>query len=253
MSLGPFHHFGLLPASAPGTGRQWLHGDHRGAVPSTDTAEGFALGNALMLHALDVISFPIVSVSEDGHILFANAAGLASLNEERWIREHNGRIAVGKQLRDPDLFVSEFNYLRSGRLSSLLVRDRATAHEAILFFLPVQAPRPPADQIRAGLLWLIPMAGELLGIREYARAYNLTRAEQGLLQRLLAGDELRTGARTLHISIHTARNHLKAILHKTGCRRQSQLLAMATRISALHIPPKYEGQVSARPAVGPPR
>jgi DNA-binding CsgD family transcriptional regulator len=80
------------------------------------------------------------------------------------------------------------------------------------------------------------MTAQLARVGEFVHAYNLTRAEERVLQRLLAGDELRTAARTIHISIHTARNHLKSILQKTGRRSQSQLLAIATRVAALQLP-----------------
>lgn len=56
--------------------------------------------------------------------------------------------------------------------------------------------------------------------------HSLTRSETRLVQQLTGGRSLEDGARELGISVNTARTHLKHIFHKTGARRQSELLHM---------------------------
>ncbi|MGE4616804.1 MAG: helix-turn-helix transcriptional regulator, partial [Gammaproteobacteria bacterium] len=45
-----------------------------------------------------------------------------------------------------------------------------------------------------------------------------------LVQSLAGGASLDDGARSLGISVNTARTHLKHIFHKTGAKRQSELI-----------------------------
>ncbi len=54
--------------------------------------------------------------------------------------------------------------------------------------------------------------------------YGLTRSESRLVQCLVGGSSLEDGAAELGISVNTARTHLKHIFHKTGARRQSELI-----------------------------
>lgn len=54
--------------------------------------------------------------------------------------------------------------------------------------------------------------------------YGLTRAEINLVQSLAHGHSLEQGALGLGISVNTARTHLKHIFHKTGAKRQSELI-----------------------------
>ena len=61
---------------------------------------------------------------------------------------------------------------------------------------------------------------------ELSRLYGLTRAEASLAILLVNGNTLEEIAATLHISIHTARTHLKRILLKTDTSRQAELLRL---------------------------
>jgi DNA-binding CsgD family transcriptional regulator len=63
--------------------------------------------------------------------------------------------------------------------------------------------------------------------------FGLTVAERRILDRLIAGDELREAANGLRISVHTARAQLKSLFRKTGRRSQGQLLMLAGRIAML--------------------
>jgi DNA-binding CsgD family transcriptional regulator len=56
--------------------------------------------------------------------------------------------------------------------------------------------------------------------------YGLTPAESRLADLLLEGIEVREAAEHLHITIGTARFHLKRVLAKTGSHRQTELLRL---------------------------
>jgi DNA-binding CsgD family transcriptional regulator len=54
--------------------------------------------------------------------------------------------------------------------------------------------------------------------------FDLTPAEARLVLRLVAGESLRSSALALGIGYETARTTLKSIFHKTGTRRQLELV-----------------------------
>lgn len=56
------------------------------------------------------------------------------------------------------------------------------------------------------------------------RLYGLTKTEAKLVQLLVGSSTLDSAAKTLDISVNTARTHLKHVFHKTGINRQAELV-----------------------------
>lgn len=69
--------------------------------------------------------------------------------------------------------------------------------------------------------------------------FDLTPAESRLVLRLVAGDSLRSAAQALGIGYETARTTLKSVFHKTGTRRQAELVIAL--IHALNAAPTSNG------------
>ncbi|QDC02171.1 helix-turn-helix transcriptional regulator [Mesorhizobium sp. 8] len=65
---------------------------------------------------------------------------------------------------------------------------------------------------------------------ELGAAFGLTRAERRLCEMLLRGNSLKESADMLEIAFETARQRLKAIFHKTGIHKQSELIALLGRL-----------------------
>ncbi|MBN9243225.1 MAG: helix-turn-helix transcriptional regulator [Mesorhizobium sp.] len=61
-------------------------------------------------------------------------------------------------------------------------------------------------------------------------AFGLTAAEQKLCDLLLLGNSLKEAADILGIAFETVRQRLKAIFHKTGTHKQSELIALLGRL-----------------------
>ncbi len=66
--------------------------------------------------------------------------------------------------------------------------------------------------------------GPLLAWQPFSAIETLTRRERDVLQLLLDGRRVSSIARSLYLSPHTVRNHLKAIFRKLGAHSQSELL-----------------------------
>lgn len=60
--------------------------------------------------------------------------------------------------------------------------------------------------------------------------FRLTGRELELATHLVAGRSVAEAAETMRLSVGTARQHLKAVLAKTGTRRQAELVALLTRL-----------------------
>ncbi len=118
---------------------------------------------------------------------------------------------------------------RGRRLPAVVdVPDREGARVLRLTILPAEDPGPFLSLRAAGVLIVIderpPKPAS--GVEFVATAYRLTSAETRLLREIVDGATLREAAETRRISVHTARNQVKQILHKTDCRRQVDLVRL---------------------------
>jgi DNA-binding CsgD family transcriptional regulator len=75
------------------------------------------------------------------------------------------------------------------------------------------------------LLTARPQSAQLLG-----QTFQLTAAEARLASILAAGEGIGAASARLAIGRETARTQLRAILHKTGTRRQAELAALLSRL-----------------------
>jgi DNA-binding CsgD family transcriptional regulator len=110
-------------------------------------------------------------------------------------------------------------------------------------------PRSPAGVTPAAAVMLVvndptasrePLAGHL------RRAYGLTAAETKLTLALLEGKNLHEIAAERRTALSTVRVQVKTVLHKTGARRQAELVARLLASPAAWLnPPAGEGRSGA--------
>lgn len=108
---------------------------------------------------------------------------------------------------------------------SLAAIPRPSGSGAFASLLP---PRPMVLAVVSDLRRQATGTGDLSVL---ASLFALTPAEITLCRRLLLGDSVAEAAAWLTITEGTARTRLKAILHKTGTTRQSQLLLLLSRLA----------------------
>ena len=75
--------------------------------------------------------------------------------------------------------------------------------------------------------------GPLLAWQPFSAVESLTRRERDVLQLLLDGRRVSSIARSLYLSPHTVRNHLKSIFRKLGAHSQSELLDSLRPVTSL--------------------
>ncbi|QWC85864.1 response regulator transcription factor [Nocardioidaceae bacterium] len=82
-------------------------------------------------------------------------------------------------------------------------------------------------------------SGHLLGLARSSGAateISLTPREREVLEMLAAGRDISTISRSLAISIHTGRGHVKSLLGKLGVHSQLQAVAKAHELGLVHTP-----------------
>lgn len=122
--------------------------------------------------------------------------------------------------------------------SRLAFRTAAGAWQVSLAAIPpppsssaIAALLPPRRMILVLVTDLHPQVVEAGDPAVLARLFALTPAEIAFCRRLLLGESVVEAADQLAITEGTARTRLKAILHKTGTTRQSQLMLLLSRLA----------------------
>lgn len=196
---------------------------------------GLALADATYRGALDRLAQPVVLVSAQGRVMFANERAHGLEAEGSSLQQRQGRPAAVHPLDDARLQAALARVLsgdsdgepvslplhaRDGTLTALLTicptRDPvfdpwAHANVAAALFVRSLQPRRLADDVRA--------------------AFGFTAAEFRLARALLQGLALDEAALRIGISKNTARTQLRGLFEKTGAHRQSELVALLHRAS----------------------
>jgi DNA-binding CsgD family transcriptional regulator len=201
-------------------------------VASLSTAVGrIALSSAT--NALNAVRQPAIAIDRFGFVLDANAGAEALFDEN--IRTSNRRLVVG----DAEAKIC---------FEKLMDRLRITADTATLPCEPIVIRRREKSPVVLGVL-PVPGAARtpFLGARALltlttvepkrrptaallSKSFGLTPAEARLTSIIAAGLNPERAAEELSISKVTARNQLKAIFAKTATHRQSELVALLSRL-----------------------
>jgi DNA-binding CsgD family transcriptional regulator len=177
--------------------------------------------------ALDRLSSAVLVVEESGRLVFANRMGRSLLLREHGIGLQAGRVSATAPDEDDILLEAIAAAAERGRRSVL--RFPALQGEMQLTIGPLQ------EQGQTSRLAMISVAAARLAsdsIRALREAFDLTSAESGIIAELLAGRTLNEAAAARHVSVNTARSHLRAILAKTNTNRQTQLILLLSSVLA---------------------
>lgn len=201
------------------------------------TAQSLRLLNDGYRSAVDAVTSAAFGIDAAGRVVFANQAGEELAREMRWVHVLSGILRPAKGLLEGDALAKALHQLSAGLSFRCVATDGANAAQAIVSGARVSAPAQGPYPIAAvALVWVTPIVPNTDAAADLARLFELTPAEQRLVARLVAGDELRGAAENLNISLHTARTQLKAVYRKTGRRSQAALLTLAARLAVLRTP-----------------
>ncbi|HEX7080360.1 MAG TPA: helix-turn-helix transcriptional regulator [Gammaproteobacteria bacterium] len=192
--------------------------------------------NATTQQALDNLAAAFFAIDWHGRLVHSNRAGDDVLLRSRWLTCADGKLAAGKDLLNARACVAAIRGLVAGTGATLILQRVSIDAQRILLTTPISragSAYVPVSSNAVGLVWLLPDRPAPTAIECMAQLFELTPAESRLLAQLGDDKDLKTAAELLGISVHTARNELKAILRKTGRRNQGQLLALVNRLAAM--------------------
>jgi DNA-binding CsgD family transcriptional regulator len=198
-------------------------------------AESLDLVACARANALDSVSSAVFGMDAAGRVMFVNRLGQDLIRRERWVRISKGALAPVPTLFGADKLAAALRRVSTGMGGSLLVTDAQTGAQAKVSVSPISSDRDIRLGISApaSLVWIIPIETRKDTAQDLAKLFGLTPAELRILDKLIAGEDLRQAATALRVSIHTARGQLKSILRKTGRRSQGQLLMLAARLATI--------------------
>lgn len=220
---------------------RWLSGHLQNAVRVARRLAGREAEGRATLDAIDSMEVGIVLLDEAGRVVQANRFAESLFAARDGLVVRNGRLQAGfrKDGRQMDTAIRQLLALRQGAdlpapgYVQLRRRERRPLG-VIAVPLPVRARTPfPVRQACVALIVSDPELSPILPADWLHHRYGLTGSETRLAQSLAEGLALREAADRLGLSYETARWYLKNVFHKTGTRRQPELvrLLLADRIS----------------------
>jgi DNA-binding CsgD family transcriptional regulator len=205
--------------------------------PLTETASlSRRVGGAVLsgiANALSLINQPVLALDRFGNVIGTNATAEDTFNDNFRIR-HRRLFVIDQQAKS--MLDTLTDKLRTTPDTAALptvpiIVQRGKKTPLCLRILPVNgAARSPFLGARALIVVSDPTRksapkGELL-----LKAFGLSPAEARLCSLIATGISLDRAAEELGIAHETARNQLKAIFAKTGRHRQSELVALLSKL-----------------------
>jgi DNA-binding CsgD family transcriptional regulator len=184
---------------------------------------------------LAALGLPALVLNEQGNLLAANHLIEGLTGYVRWRAQDRVSLkdrAADNLLRDaiaaidaPGAAVRSFSVRHAGAEAMMVahvVPISLSAHEifvrraAALVLAPVTLPQAPPVELVQSL-------------------FDLTPAEARVARSLAAGETVEAIAAARGVSQNTIRAHIRAILEKTGCNRQVDIVRLLTAISATRL------------------
>lgn len=188
---------------------------------------------------------PMLMLDEQRRVIDANPAGAQWLAHSRALRQVGGQLCGLDSLATLELERA----LRHVGLGSAARTATAAANQRTALRLDAPDGPPllcslwnlcPQDSLvsptGSGLALLTVHADrelEDVDTQWLGPMFNLTPAEVAVATQLMRGLEAKQIARAHHRSLHTVRSQMRSLLHKTGSRRQADLVRVLMRASQL--------------------
>lgn len=219
--------------------RGWLDGvlPHiRSALRLERRLRAMELSGSLASALLDRLAHGLVVAREDGTVLLANAAAVALSGGDGPFRLGGGQRPLGAAGKAAAPALRRLvRQAASGGPGGALLLPREEGPGVVALVTPLPAgllPEQPAR--RLALIVLTDLRDGLPDVGALLRElYGLTPAEAALAMALAGGSSPREAAEARGVQLTTVRSQIRALLDKTGCGRQSELVRLVTRLSVL--------------------
>src|SRR3989338_11036228 len=195
------------------------------------TRIGFRIGAlerqaSMMQSAVETISPALVLLDAQGKVVFTNGRAEMFLTANDRLRLVKGRLVVeGRQQAKLDALLKDF------RAEETMLGIPHPSGKRNLWLIRVPMPldgNAPPDARRPAIALMIhdSSATDIINLEGFAKAHRLTPAEERIMNLLLEHTSLPPIAKVLGVTVHTVRSQFRAILGKTGAKRQADLVRM---------------------------
>jgi len=209
----------------------------RRAVTISNLFDMKAIETATLGAALDTLTFGIVLVDRDLSVLHANRAAQEMLRQGDPIQMRQGvlHFAAGAPSRAAiERAIHELGQGETGiggRGIGIPIRGNGEPFVAHVLPLQGQSRRGVFPRAAAALFIAPATAPRRTPTDALSLIYDLTPAEARVFERLAAGNSQRDIAASLGIAPSTVKTHALHVFEKTGCRRQTDVVRLAARLS----------------------
>lgn len=202
--------------------------------------EGLQLLQAASSHALDQLPTGVILVDASGRVLFANIAAEQTMRAPPGLSVQGGRLAAH--------LASETASLRALIAAAVRTTNGDAVHPGgvmnvsrpferplSVLVTPVPGSVAPGNMAQAAAAVLVsnldqPQSPDPAVLR---MVFRLTDAESRLAIAICSGQSLTEAADSLGITKGTAKTYLKHVFAKTGTSRQSELVALMSRLAGI--------------------
>lgn len=184
--------------------------------------------------AIDALALAMLIVDAKGTILHLNSSAGRLLNSHvSGLSVKTGRLCASSPIdkdKFQNLIVAATRYPATGNAMRLSCEETRQ-----VFITPLPAASPFAKDFQTPLaLVLVMEAGENLStLQLVGKLYNLSPAELRIVSALLSGKSPEEYAQAVGVTMNTVRTQLKKLFSKTGTRKQSELIAILSRVPPL--------------------
>ena len=184
--------------------------------------------------ALALIGLPALVFDKSGKVLAANSLIEPLTDAIRWRAQDHFSL---KDANADALFrqaIATINAEGSPVTRSFAVRGAEASAAKVAHVIPIRGTARDIFVRCAGVLVLTPVALPNAPPVELVQSlFDLTPTEARVARGLTAGQTVEEIASTGNISVTTVRSHVRALLEKTGCRRQVEAVALFGGISVM--------------------
>jgi DNA-binding CsgD family transcriptional regulator len=180
---------------------------------------------------LAALGVPALVLNDQGKVLAANHLIEALNGYVEW--RAFGRVSLRDRTADKLLREAIAADLTSGVVRSFVIRDADAHATMIAHVVPIRLSARDIFVRCVAALVLTPITlPDAPPVELVQSLFDLTPAEARVARELAVGKTVQDIASVGGVSLNTIRTHVRAVLEKTGCNRQVDVVALLTAISA---------------------
>jgi len=185
-----------------------------------------------VVETLDLLGLPALVFDPGGRVIAANPLIEAERERLRW--RARDRVAFVDKVADEMLrrCIETIADDEQGAARSFAVRDSHAVAAIVAHVVPIRGVSCDIFARAVGVMMLTPVAMARAPAVELVQSlFDLTPAEARVARALTVGQTLQRIADDSCLSQNTVRTHLRAVLEKTGCNRQAEVVALLSGLA----------------------